>query len=263
MPCISTGSGIVVFGTVPASNASNPPPTAVYTLDNKPFETTLPFAISDVQDQPLFASMGGLSVQEHHIVVNVTSASTVPYIFDSFFVFPEMGSNKDVIGQIPTSVNVFPTDTAISSPTTTSATPSLQAASPDASRTAYDPQKIIRILGSFLGTLIFLIFGAIIAYAVVRRRLAKKQCDTKEKVEKGRPDTIYTSFTSTESIMRYGSGVWSPFRSPRSQYSRSEGRAGQVSTQSTSLRTSTIDNVLHPPPLPPKPALLLPSPIPR
>ncbi|KAF9479781.1 hypothetical protein BDN70DRAFT_667175 [Pholiota conissans] len=250
------GSGIVVFGTVPASDESNPPPTAVYSLDEQPFETTLPFAVSDVQSQPLFASMTVLSNEEHHIVVNVTSASTVPYIFEGFFIFPNMGSNKDVVGQVPTSSSnsTKAAATSTSATSTQSTSKSSMAASPNASHTTYDPQKVIRVLVGLLGALMVLIIGGIIVYAIYRRRLMAKQNDAKEKAPECRPDTVYTNFTSTESIMRYDSAIWSPFRSPRSQYSRSEGRAGH-STQSTSLRTSTnIDNTL-PPPLPPKPVI--------
>ncbi|KAF8888530.1 hypothetical protein BD779DRAFT_1672210 [Infundibulicybe gibba] len=62
-------SGIVVFGTVPASNETVKPPTAVYILDEVPTPTTEPTADRAISNQPLFAA-SQLSSQQHKLVIN-------------------------------------------------------------------------------------------------------------------------------------------------------------------------------------------------
>ncbi|KAF8955329.1 hypothetical protein BDZ97DRAFT_295509 [Flammula alnicola] len=254
------GSGIIVFGTVPASNETFPPPTTVYFLDdNKPFQTTLPFALVNVPNQPLFASSGSLSSdKEHQISINITSASA-PYILEKFFVFPKASSTKDMIGQLPTGATVLPTGNISDVPPS----PSPQAASPSASHTSYDPQTTIKVLASLLGILVLLIATGVVFYVFRRRMLATHEV-AEEKIESGRPETVYTSFTSTESILRHDSSIFSPSRSPRTsrtQFSRSEGRSGRSPSEGrlSTIRLSTIDFV-PPPPLPPKLSIFISSP---
>ncbi|KDR79986.1 hypothetical protein GALMADRAFT_208230 [Galerina marginata CBS 339.88] len=247
------GSGIVVFGTVPASNDTFEPPTAVYTIDqDPPFSTTLPRAAKAIPNQPLFASGQHLSDDEHQLVINVTTVSA-PYSLANFFVMPRGSGSKDMIGQPPTGgvishSSILPTPT----PTITSSTPQL--ASPDSSN-GHHKEKVVKTLAGVLGTIAFLMLTIVTAFYFFRRRvIAKRKLAL---MVNARPDTVYTSFTSTESILRNDSGFWSsPLRSPRSQYARSDVRSYGSRASDTGQR-STIDFV--PPPLPPKPDIFLSS----
>ncbi len=187
-----------MFGTVPSSNATNPPPTAVYFLDGQEFATTLPFAGANVPNQPLFASSSKLSADiEHLITINITSVVARPYIFQSFFVGPNQGSaNTDgVVTSVPPANSAIATSASTSAKSTTSATPTSQAASNKSaspSQIPADAQKTtIKILGALLGISLFFIVSAIVFYAVIRRRALARQMTGSVKstgsAEKGRP----------------------------------------------------------------------------
>ncbi|PPQ81927.1 hypothetical protein CVT25_013775 [Psilocybe cyanescens] len=238
------GSGIIVFGTVPASNETTQPPTAVYFLDNyPPFRTTLPRAVQDITNQPLFASSQLLSSdEEHRLVISVQDVAT-PYTVEKFFVIPRANMSKNMmIGQITTDIVA----TSTSSSTISSATLQNFQTSEGSSQPS---QNFHKILGGILGTVCFLLVVAGLAViAVWRRRRAVRQVAVAcPAAAKARPDTIYTSFTSTESILRNDSALWSP--PPRSQYSRSDGRNY---SRSTSDARSIVEVA---PPLPPKATL--------
>lgn len=166
----SIGSGIIVFGTVPVSNSSDPPPEAVYHIDGQAFSTTLPFATVDVPNQPLFASSAMLNNSLHSITVNITAATSKPYIFQSILIFPNPGpGNKDAISSVPSPTSTSKTSTS-SSVVASSTNGTAQAFSPGNSHTAYDPQKTIGILAGLLGTLVFIVIFAAIVFVMSRRR---------------------------------------------------------------------------------------------
>ncbi|KAH9478409.1 hypothetical protein JR316_0008864 [Psilocybe cubensis] len=227
------GSGIVLFGTVPASNETTPPPTAVYLLDDlRPFSTTLPRAVKDIPNQPLFASSQPLSsTQEHVLVVNVKDAQT-PFTVEKFFVVPRINTSKNMmVGQVTTDGVETRTSTSTKSSATLQSFQTSQAASQSS-------QNSHKILGGVLGSVFFLLIIAVIAVLAVwrKRRAARHVIVECPAAAKARP----------ESILRNESALWSP--PPRSQYSRSDGRNY---SRSASDGRSIVDGV--PPPLPPKP----------
>ncbi|KAJ3515542.1 hypothetical protein NLJ89_g1686 [Agrocybe chaxingu] len=249
---LACGTGIIVFGTVPASNETVLPPSAVYLLDaDPPFATSAPFAPASVPNQPMFASGQLAAGREHSLVINVTSAET-PYILQRFFVFPRPPAQKDTIGQLPSgsSRGQNPAATATSPPTPSATSQTLNSNSPDPGA-----QQAVRALAAVLGTLAFLIIACIIIFLFLRFSTAQAvggtTCGGREMTygsqvgsrRSRRPETVYTTFTSTESILRNDS-VWSPsHRSTRSHFSRGDGYRSEG--------RNTID--FTPPPLPPKP----------
>lgn len=242
---IRLGSGIVVFGTVPISNGTFEPPTTAYFLDAmKPVVTTVPNADHPISNQPLFAA-SQLSNDEHHILINVTKADS-PYTLQHFFVFPRTNFTADMVDNDP----------GMSAMPSTSTSIVIQSSSIDA-------QRNVKILAGLLGSVVAIgvIFGA---FFVIRRRLRDRRASKSIAIlgsgMKSRPglslsfliisivengsDTVFTSFTSTESIMRTNpSTLWS------SNYSRSDGGSSAVDWRIVAPTPS-------PPPLPPKRELL-------
>ncbi|KAF8155727.1 hypothetical protein B0H34DRAFT_507723 [Crassisporium funariophilum] len=231
------GSGIIVFGTVPASNTSAPPPTAAYHLDaSPPFVTTLAHAEVAVADQPLFASSSLSSDDEHVIFINVTNAGA-SYTLARFFIFPKATASKNMIGSVPSDMIPLPSSSKVTP------TP----------RPAPSSQNTVKVVAGVLGTLLFLLTLAGVLFFIFRRKTQTK-CEIAEKgapqISRGRPDTVYTSFTSTESILRNDPSVW--LRSP-SYSSRSERSTRRSDIYQVDGRASM------PPPLPPKPFAFPPS----
>ncbi|KJA25546.1 hypothetical protein HYPSUDRAFT_53079 [Hypholoma sublateritium FD-334 SS-4] len=197
------GSGIVVFGTVPSSNATNPPPTAAYNLDGQSFATTLPFAVANVPNQPLFATSSELSGNmEHQILINLTSVVARPYIFQNFFVFPNQRSGKTdgVVTSVPPVNSATASSTTASAKSTASAPTTSQAASNKSASpllTPADAQKTIKILAGLLGIFVFFMALTLIIYAIVRRRALAKQkpgsMKSTDSAEKGRPGMRHIS----------------------------------------------------------------------
>jgi hypothetical protein len=88
-----SGSGVVVFGTVPKSNTTFKPPTAAYTID-----AAMAFVISksnaniNMPDQILFKSPQ-LSSDQHVLNITVQTAGS-PFILQYFFVFPPFNDTQ-------------------------------------------------------------------------------------------------------------------------------------------------------------------------
>ncbi|KAJ7255869.1 hypothetical protein B0H12DRAFT_1233025 [Mycena haematopus] len=82
-----SGSGISVFGSVPASNGTFHPPTAAYSIDAAaPVVTTEPLATVLVGNQPLF-STSGLANGTHSLAIEVLNVSSAaPFSVDYFIV---------------------------------------------------------------------------------------------------------------------------------------------------------------------------------
>lgn len=146
-----------MFGTVPQSNSTAPPPTAVYVLDAaQPFVTTEPTASRNIPSQPLFAAFE-LSPEEHSITISIQKAES-PYILERFFVFPQVNITQKAVDTGP------PEATASSGP----ATPE-----PKAPKTTIDSQMTVRILAGILGSLIVIIIISGLCFLLSRRRRRK------------------------------------------------------------------------------------------
>ncbi|KAF8649149.1 hypothetical protein AX16_005947 [Volvariella volvacea WC 439] len=92
------GTGIVVFGTVPASNGNMRPPSASYMVDDQdPVITTAPIATRPVPDQPLFGAMDISGDVEHTLVMRIIDTET-PYTLEYFFVFPSPNGSHPGFG---------------------------------------------------------------------------------------------------------------------------------------------------------------------
>ncbi|PPR06824.1 hypothetical protein CVT26_003850 [Gymnopilus dilepis] len=255
------GSGIVVFGTVPASNDTVPPPSAVYFLDNNPpFPSTLPRAAMDIPHQALFATQQPLSNDEHHIVINITKTAA-PFTFSGFFVFPSMETKDMEVGQPTTGPFSNITRSQPPSPSNSSSAV-MQQTSGSSNSHRQGPEKSVRILIAVLVVIGVLLVAGGIFFFFWRRRAAKKRQQATRvscpEAKKARPDTVYTSFTTTESILQNDPNFWSPNRSQRSNASRSEGQSRTLSD--FAARRVTIDYA--PPPLPPKAAIFPRLPLP-
>ncbi|KAF9467962.1 hypothetical protein BDZ94DRAFT_1248190 [Collybia nuda] len=219
------GSGIVVFGTVPQSNSTNPPPTAAYVLDAaQPFITTEPSANRNIPSQPLFAAFQ-LSPDEHSITINIQKAQS-PFILERFFVFPRVNITQQAV------------DAGHSSPTPSfgSTTPV-----PKEQKTTTDSQVTVRILAAILGSLVTIMFLAGLYVLYIRRRRRKASLSLMSESpplsSRGLRDTI---FTSTESILQNNpSSMWS-------HYTQSEAGRGSMTEYYHSPPPPM------PPPLPPK-----------
>ncbi|KAF9548181.1 hypothetical protein CPC08DRAFT_347308 [Agrocybe pediades] len=258
------GTKIVVFGVVPESSNNRPPPTAVYSIDESvPFTTTLPLANAAIPNQPLFASPGQLSTaKEHLLIINVTKART-PYAISQFFVFPNPNSFEDMMMMIPpqNSSETF-TSTPASSATSKAASTSRHSVSSESSD---NTERTIKVLAALLALSTCLLIAACALFFIKHRRSKQKEAASRKilmpmvscpEAKKARPDTVYTSFTTTESIVRNDDNFWSPaFRSPRS-HTLSDGRtrSDSRSRSASDGRRSALDAM--PPPLPPKPIIL-------
>jgi hypothetical protein len=145
------GSSIVVFGTVPASNQSQPP-TVAYFLDTLPPSImTLPQATADISNQPLFSSHYLSPNDEHRLFINVTKIHPeTPYALASFFISPVPCSR--------TSQATSPTTTSLTAPVT-------------ASSLSMPDHKTIIIVAGVLGSLVFLFIVAILVFLILRWRI--------------------------------------------------------------------------------------------
>ncbi|KAF4564605.1 hypothetical protein EYR40_010771 [Pleurotus pulmonarius] len=242
---VFNGTGIVVFGTVPPSNSTHPPPSASYTIDaNPPFTTNEPLATETIHFQPLF-KVSSLSASEHRLFINVTGAET-PYTIDSFFIVP----GSSAAGLADAKDGAGPTTSSEPTPSTPNA-PSIPSSSdfppPGSHKTA-------QVIGGVLGGLFFLVLLIVFVFLLERRRRRRRQGNPSgmawfDKYTRRSMVPAPTIFTSTESIMQASpSSLWSTF-------SRSERQS--LATFSSKI----VPKVRDPPPLPPKPRTRLSLPI--
>nr|GAT52588.1 predicted protein [Mycena chlorophos] len=168
------GTGIKVFGTIPVSNATSPPPTAVYVVDAaSPLTTTQPMATSALLDQPLF-SADDLYLGQHTLVLNVTS----------------------VVDSSPFSVDYFVLDVPPSASASASgSSASFAAASASASASQIPSNGNAKVLAGVLSAVIFLLFCIISMLVFVLRMRRKRSMETR---------SLQSSlFTHPESILRW------------------------------------------------------------
>ncbi|KAK0192659.1 hypothetical protein F5146DRAFT_1136484 [Armillaria mellea] len=216
---ISTGSGIIVFGTVLSSSPSSNPPTTSFAVDAAaPFVTTEPQTEQNYLNQPLFVA-SELSKEEHKIVINVTDAgSASPFVLDYFIVSPHFDSTSNTEATIS-----FPSTSSSSSPTPfASAIKSTTSSTSDVSSVARDSFTVIKVLAVLLGVL-FLTIIFLIAFLVIYIRKSKiRRGPSIPRSFKSRTSHQGTLLTTTESIMRNftPSLIWS--------YSRSEAGSGNA-----------------------------------
>ncbi|KAJ7485640.1 hypothetical protein FB451DRAFT_62143 [Mycena latifolia] len=189
------GSAITVYGSVPASNTTHPPPTAVYAIDAAtPFTTSEPMASSPILNQPLF-SASQLSEDTHTLVINVTAVQAAsPFSIDYFIVTPR-----------PSASAKLPESSLATTSSLTKTQPS---------------GATVGILAGVLGSVIFVLLCLSAFFLVIFRRRRQRMQRSK---------SFQSSlFTTSESILRWnewgGSAVPSaysassaPFRAkPRS-----------------------------------------------
>ncbi|EAU89474.1 hypothetical protein CC1G_07700 [Coprinopsis cinerea okayama7 len=184
------GSKIVVFGTVPVSNATDRPPRAKYSIDGRQTtESTVPMANTPIQGQPFFQA-NSLNTEEHKLTIEVIRAET-PYILQHFFVTPHpRNTTADKVME-----NGGPRDDRISvgSPGATARPTITNAAdigSPALPSSAYDETgptraqsespsaSLVRILSGVLGALIALIIVGILLF-LLRRRQKKRNSSSR------------------------------------------------------------------------------------
>ncbi|KAJ6595568.1 hypothetical protein DFH09DRAFT_143017 [Mycena vulgaris] len=167
------GSAITVFGSIPASNATHPPPTAAYAVDAaKPFVTAEPMAAKAILNQPLF-SASQLPPGMHKLVVNVTDVQTTsPFCIDYFIVTPSPP-------QVSASAILPKTTLAVS----------------DASSKTQPSGATVGILAGVLGSaLIVLLCLSAFLFVILRRRRQRAH----------RSRSLQSSlFTTSESILRW------------------------------------------------------------
>ncbi|KAF9530191.1 hypothetical protein CPB83DRAFT_187802 [Crepidotus variabilis] len=211
------GTGVTVFGTVPASNATASPPTVMYTLDsNLPITITLPLADRDIANQPFFASDMLSTNETHSLTINITAARS-PFKLARFVISPPPSASQDTGGS-----SAPPTDIADPNISTLPLNPS-SVAQPQTNEL-----QTLKILIGALATLIFLVLISVFALLIYRWRPGRRRAilDKELRVSPQVPyprASIYTSFTSTDSIMRNDSRLWSN-SSSRGPASRMEDR---------------------------------------
>lgn len=187
------------------SNITFKPPTALYFIDGMLMpQTTLPFATTDIPNQPLFSTTSVLDVREHTLVINITEAPT-PYTIQRFFVPANGSTAKDMmIGQIPPqsngtltpdSSNATFTATGIATQATTTA--SWQMSTSSSSSETAGLERTVRVLGGLLGTLVFLIVAVVILLGVykcrARRKASNEQRGTKDGSRRGQYSRIIST----------------------------------------------------------------------
>jgi len=180
------GSGIIVYGTIPQSNDTVAPPTAVYSIDAaSPFVTTQPTANHQVEFQPLYGVSQLSADKQHTLTINVTKADS-PYTLQFFVVSPNDDSDT---------VSV----TSVATPTSSSG---VDGPSTEISASS---QKSFQILAAVFGVLLLLMFLAIGLFILVRRRRrgrnTRKSYSVQTRTESSK-SLRGTIFTSTESILR-------------------------------------------------------------
>jgi len=176
------GTGITVFGSIPASNATHAPPTAAYSIDAAaPVVTAEPLAPDPVLNQPLF-STSGLADGPHTLNVTVTNVqSASPFAVDYFIVKPGTPSAAP-----------SPSASVISPEKAISVTPSKSSS-----------RATVGILAGVLGSIIFVLLCVVAFFIVIVRRRRRRALRSK--------DLQSSLFTSTESIVMYS-------REPSSHY---------------------------------------------
>lgn len=199
-----TGTGITVFGTIPPSNATHPPPTAAYRVDSDdPVLTTESLATDSVPNQPLFAK-SNLSPGPHTLVIKVTGVQKEsPYSIDFFIVTP-----------VPVSHPSASSSPKALSPS--SATPNPSSEAPSASSSVVAESAInnhsnskslsppVGIIAGVLGAIIFLLV-CVGAFFLVRARWRRRR---RQRAAQYAQSSL---FTTPESIMMYS-------RAPSSYY---------------------------------------------
>ncbi|EGO03882.1 hypothetical protein SERLA73DRAFT_69705 [Serpula lacrymans var. lacrymans S7.3] len=185
-------TGITVFGTIPASNITTTPPTALYTIDtSQPVAITEPSANNAIANQPLF-QMSQLSVYTtHNITINVLSAVS-PFTLDYFVLVPS-NKSEETSSRFPGTGNTI----------------------------VLEDRRIIIILSSLLGSIVLMILIGLGFFLFRRRRQARlnralnpdntRQWSLRE-----------TLFTSTASILQNNPSLMSTLRT------RSGGGSGIV-----------------------------------
>lgn len=167
------------------------------------FATTLPRAEAPIINQPLFASTGKLSDEEHLLTIEVTNAPT-PYTIASFFVVPPSNLFKDMMMITPQ--NSSATGSTTTSSSAVSASRTMQAVSTSPSSTekwSENSQKTIKILAGVLALITCLMIAGGVVFFILRRRNKTKEKAQKQilmpaiscpQAEKARPGTyIYSS----------------------------------------------------------------------
>lgn len=167
----------MVFGTVPASNSSLAPPTAMYSLDSDPpFATTLALASNDIPNQPLFASNHILSSNaEHTLTINVTNAEA-PFSVNNFFIFPTNRGNM-----------------------TRNTKSSAGSQTRDRGLVGSSSEKTVQVLAGILGTIASLCIIGGIVYWLLRRRMTAKVRRKGSRI----PALIQTSMRPGESFLPF------------------------------------------------------------
>jgi len=188
---IFNGSAIIVFGTVPASNQSEPP-TVAYFLDTLPPSiTTLPQATADTPNQPLYSSLGLSPDERHRLFINVTKIQPeTPYALTSFSISPVLCPRNS------------------QSPQTTSPMATSSTAPVSASPITMPDHKTIIIVAGVLSSLVFLFIVAILVFLIVRWGMYARR-ERVHSENSTTPATVYSAFTTTESILRNDSSIWS------------------------------------------------------
>ncbi|KAF5314752.1 hypothetical protein D9611_007067 [Ephemerocybe angulata] len=233
------GTKVIVFGTVPKGDRQSKGPTARYILDNVPvLTTTLPVSTEQIRNQPFFAAQD-LNTSIHTLRIEMVQINQKsPYVLQHFFVRPHNSSLSG--GDMPDdaiddsdSDATGTTDTTSYDPAMTPGSYSLpgpESTSGDASSHP-DPLQIVKILAAVLGAVVALVIVAM-GFVFIRRRMAKTRASgnvwskffkySPQSAERPRPETMFTSFTTSESIMRND-----PVTMLRgsSAYTRSDGRS--------------------------------------
>ncbi|KAH6918107.1 hypothetical protein BKA70DRAFT_1246248 [Coprinopsis sp. MPI-PUGE-AT-0042] len=233
------GMKIMVLGTVPASNATVKPPTARYTISGRdPVQSTLPMANTEIRGQSFFRAMD-LEEEEHTLTIEIVDAQT-PYTLDSFFVTPHAFSQNRTEDSDTTS-STSPLPTSGTDPNS-GPSPPLFTPNPYMNDTVSQlpsqegSSNIVAILSGLVGVLLAVIVIGIALFLTRRKRKASNPNTSFFSKSwhwrtSHRPDTVYTSWTTPESIQRNepswllrGSSAFTPSEGPPSD-----------------LRVSTID----------------------
>ncbi|KAJ6577628.1 hypothetical protein B0H19DRAFT_1120724 [Mycena capillaripes] len=180
------GTGIVVFGSVPPSNATHAPPTAAYSVDGgAPVATAEPMATTTISNQPLFSISGLSAGSAHSFVINVTDVQPAsPFSIDYFIVKPAASTPSPSPSP---SASVIAPEKVVTSSTTS---PNKSAAT-------------VGILAGVLGAVIFILLCVMVFVLVILRRRRQRALRSKSMQS--------SLFTTPESILMYS-------REPSSYY---------------------------------------------
>lgn len=249
------GQKIMVLGTVPVSNSTVKPPKAKYTISGRdPVQSTLPMANTEIAGQSFFHATG-LEEEELTLTIEIVEAQA-PYTLDAFFVTPHNfgGNNSDAddrADEPQPSSSLPPTSTTLSTAEFTPI-PTPDPYTDETSRlpTKEAPTNLVPVLSGLVGGLLAVIVIGMVLFFVRKKRRANnpnvplfwKNWHWKSSP---RPETVYTSWTTSESIQR-DEPSW--LQRGSSAFTRSEGPPSD-------LRVSTIDQRFSLPPQPPLPTL--------